>query len=414
MTKCNTRRRYGVSNITCASIIAVFAVQVASAHGTTTPPDEHGARAIEFPDTANHLTLTFDPHTHSVFSDGHVWPRIRVGEAHRDDLDALAVTEHLEYQPHRADIPHPDRNRAYLEAVAAAQGSNLLVVAGSEITRGAPGGHMNAVFLSDANALIKVEIPPVDATDVSAFYDAASQWPAEEAVAAANEQGAFVFWNHSWWGEGITDGKARMGDFHRKLARSGQLHGIEIANGGSYSEEAFEIAEKHDLALIGVSDVHNLIDWDYEPHTGGHRPVTLVFARERSVDAMREAMFEQRTVVWFKNLLIGRPRELDPLLAASMSIASVDQSATTDIVRVTIENHSDAEFQLRNLTDHTFMSQPDIIAIQPHGELSLAVKPEKPRTSFELEFEVQNALRAPKKHPRITWTIEVEPRAEPE
>ena len=60
-----------------------------------------------------------DLHTHSVFSDGHVWATIRVSEALRDGLDGLAITEHLEFQPHLADIPHPDRNRAYEEALFA-------------------------------------------------------------------------------------------------------------------------------------------------------------------------------------------------------------------------------------------------------------------------------------------------------
>ena len=84
-------------------------------------------RAIEFPDTADYQTLTVDLHTHSVFSDGHVWPKIRVEEALRDQLDALAITEHLEYQPHRADILHPDRNRAYDIAADAAKNSDLIV-----------------------------------------------------------------------------------------------------------------------------------------------------------------------------------------------------------------------------------------------------------------------------------------------
>jgi hypothetical protein len=38
---------------------------------------------------------------------------IRVEEALRDGLDGIAITEHLEWQPHLKDIPHPDRNRAY-------------------------------------------------------------------------------------------------------------------------------------------------------------------------------------------------------------------------------------------------------------------------------------------------------------
>ena len=134
-------------------------------------------RAIEFPDTASYQTLVVDLHTHSVFSDGHVWPKIRVEEALRDRLDALAITEHLEYQPHRADILHPDRNRAYDIAADAAKDSDLIVIRGSEITRDAPAGHINAVFIDDANKLIKVDKPPADTSDVLAYYSAAKNGP---------------------------------------------------------------------------------------------------------------------------------------------------------------------------------------------------------------------------------------------
>ena len=61
---------------------------------------------IIFPDVEGRLTLISDLHTHSVFSDGHVWPNIRVSEAQRNGLDVLAITEHLEYQPHISQIPH--------------------------------------------------------------------------------------------------------------------------------------------------------------------------------------------------------------------------------------------------------------------------------------------------------------------
>ena len=80
-----------------------------------------------------------------------------------------------------------------------------------------------------------------------------------------------------------------MNDFHRSNARKGLLHGIEIANGDWYSEEAFSIALDHGLTLMGVSDVHNLIDWDYQPHAGGHRPVNLVFTKERTPAAIKAA-----------------------------------------------------------------------------------------------------------------------------
>ena len=79
-------------------------------------------RVIAFPKLQDgRSVLAVDLHTHSVFSDGSVWPDVRVGEAKRDGLYAMAVSEHLEYQPKAADIPHPDRNRSYQLATQAAE-----------------------------------------------------------------------------------------------------------------------------------------------------------------------------------------------------------------------------------------------------------------------------------------------------
>jgi hypothetical protein len=387
------------------SIVSLIFPVLAVAHGTASQPDELGERAIVFPDTAQHLTLTTDLHTHSVFSDGHVWPILRVGEALRDGLDALAITEHLEYQPHRADIAHPDRNRAFDDASSAATGSNLLIIRGSEITRQSEAGHINAVFLSDANKLIHVETPPVDQADVSAYYQAASMWPAQNAVDAAEQQGAFVFWNHPFWSSSATDGIVRMLDFHRTNIEENKLHGIEIANGAFYSEEAFALALEHNLALIGTSDIHGLIDWDYEPHNGGHRPVTLVFADERSTDSIREALFARRTVVWYKNLLIGRPAHLQPLLEACLSITRATSRPDSSMVDVTISNNSDANFELRNTSKYTFMTDSDRVRVPAHGEIKLLVKPGAIMTQLELSFVVQNALTAPKQSPSITLEV---------
>ena len=82
----------------------------------------HGGRKMVFPTAVSGgLILPVDLHTHSVFSDGNVWPTIRIEEAQRDGLAAMAVTEHIEYQPHAADIPHPDRNRSFRLASDAAK-----------------------------------------------------------------------------------------------------------------------------------------------------------------------------------------------------------------------------------------------------------------------------------------------------
>ena len=371
---------------------ALLVSSVLSGHGAVRT-GKAGDRVIEFPDTDEYQTLVVDLHTHSVFSDGHVWPNIRMAEAILDGLDAIAVTEHAEWQPHMADIPHPDRNRSYEEARASVpEDSELIVIAGSEITRGAPIGHMNAVFIQDANKLLEVGDAPVP-FDARQYSRMAGQWPAQSAVDAANEQGAFVFWNHSW--SIFDDSKTVMNDFHRVNAANGKLHGIEIVNGRTYSEESFQLALDFDLALIGVSDVHNLIDWDYKPHEGGHRPVNLVFAAGKTSAAIREALFAKRTVVWWKNLLLGRERDLSPLLDASIQVESATYGRNSKVLQVELTNSSDARFLLDNTTDYTLVSDHDVIEVAPHAETTLLVRTGDQLDRVMLEFEVLNALTAP-------------------
>lgn len=394
-----------------AFAFATLLTATASAHGDAPIPDEVTERAIVFPDTAEYKTLVVDLHTHSVFSDGHVWPRIRVEEALRDGLDALAITEHLEYQPHRSDIPHPDRNRAYDHALASAQESELLVIRGSEITRDAPVGHLNAVFIEDANALLKVDASAAELEDPTDYWKEANTWSVQEAIDAANDQGAFVFWNHPGFATGASDGIPRTDAFHRRNAKAKKLHGIEVANGKWYWEDAFKIALKHDLVLIGVSDVHDLIDWDYTPHEGGHRPVTLVFAEERSVSGIRDALLAGRTVIWFQNLLIGRAEHLQPLIEASLSVSKVKYLdggffEDSEIAEVVLSNVSDVRYELRNRSSYTDLLSPDRVEVPPHSSVSLRLSTGKKLD--ELEFEVMNALVKPEKHPTIEWAVSPE------
>jgi hypothetical protein len=100
-----------------AFLLAFSCLFSASAQNAT---PEEGTRAIEFPDIPGYVTLKCDLHMHTVFSDGSVWPDIRVQEAIRDGLDVIAITDHVEYQPKKKDIPHENRNRGYELALKSA------------------------------------------------------------------------------------------------------------------------------------------------------------------------------------------------------------------------------------------------------------------------------------------------------
>ena len=396
------------------------------AHGKvgSVAKDENLNGVINFPDVKGRLTLISDLHTHSVFSDGHVWPNIRVAEAARNGLDILAITEHLEYQPHIAQIPHKDRNSAFLEANEAAEGSSLIVLAGSEITRDMPPGHINAVFIKDANKLFNIDLPKNDKEKeilnkkiremqwgaepaIKEHYILGNMWPAEKAVEAANQQGAFLFWNHPDWYRQATDGIARLKPMHRKMINKGYLHGIEVVNGSTYSEEAFRIAIENNLALIGTSDVHDLIEWDYDAHKNEHRPVTLIFAKRRTEKSIREALFDRRTVVVYKDKLIGRNNDLMPLLKSILNAKSDGYRKGTRILKVEITNNSSSDMTLKNLSLVNFVDGDDFIVVPKKGNVNLNVKTLEKLKNLNLQFEVLNALTAPKQNPVIEFEIRI-------
>src|SRR4030042_5681465 len=67
---------------------------------------------INIPDITGYKTLKCDFHMHTVFSDGDVWPTFRVNEAWRDGLDAIAITDHIEYRYRKNELPK-DENKSY-------------------------------------------------------------------------------------------------------------------------------------------------------------------------------------------------------------------------------------------------------------------------------------------------------------
>lgn len=366
---------------------AGFVLTLLLATAAAVTPTSGQSRVIEFPDVDGYRTLAVDLHTHSVFSDGSVWPVIRVQESERDGLALLAVTEHLEYQPWAADIPHPDRNRSFEVATeyAAAEAPGVIVVNGAEITRDMPPGHCNAVFVSDANALLRPDV-------IEVFEE-------------ANRQGAFVFWNHPNWIPQRHDGVARLTDMHRRLIADGLLHGIEVANEHTYSAEALQIALDHGLAILGVSDVHGLVDWDYDVHGGGHRTVTLVLAEERTAESIRQALRANRTAAWKDNELIGREDVVVPLLEASIQVTGV-RYRRGSVLAVTLVNRSGGSFELLSVGPQRFYDRAAVVNVPAYGTVELSVTGEN-SADFELSFAVLNAVVAPETHPTLRLGVQV-------
>ncbi|MDX1285203.1 MAG: hypothetical protein R3182_09330, partial [Draconibacterium sp.] len=229
-------------------------------------------KVINIPDILDYQTLKCDFHMHTVFSDGTVWPTVRVQEAWAEGLDAISITDHIEYRPHSKDVV-ADHNRSYDIAEPLSKQMNIILVRGTEVTRNMPPGHLNALFITNANL--------VDREDV------------KDALREARDQGAFIMWNHPGWKSQQPD-TTLWWDEHTDLLESDLMHGIEVFNSRSYYPEALDWANEKNLTMVGVSDAHGPMHV-----TEGHRPMTLVFAKSRTEGGIKEAMFSRRTAVYF-------------------------------------------------------------------------------------------------------------------
>jgi len=307
----------------------------------------------------------------------------------RDNLDAISITDHLEKLKHGEDIPMPDRNRSHAEALKAAEGSDLIVIQGTEITRSMPPGHANAIFITDTNKVLVDD--PIDA------------------YRAANSQGGFVFWNHPTWIGQDDDGVAELTPMHEQLISEGLLHGIEVVNEDTYSDEALQIALDNKLTIIGTSDIHGLIDWQYNVPSGGHRPLTLVLAKDRTAEGIQEGLVAGRTVALIDDSLIGRAEYVVPLVEASLIPGKAEYQRESSVVALTLRNNSSVSFTLENTSRFNFYTHTDVVTIPAMSDKVIQVKTLERLAKFELTFKALNVVTAPGEHPEVTIQVTVDP-----
>jgi 3',5'-nucleoside bisphosphate phosphatase len=283
---------------------------------------ENARKMIHIPDIPGYKTLKCDFHMHTIFSDGDVWPTVRVDEAWKHGLDAISITDHIENNPSKQFV-NGDDNSSYEIAKPYADKKGMLLIKGSEITRSMPPGHFNALFITNSNQLDKPD-----------YMDVFEE---------AKKQGAFIIWNHPGWKPQQPD-TCKWWDVHTELLNKGMLHAIEVFNEQEYYPAAFDWCNEKGLAYTAASDAHEPIG-DFYNLSDYHRPMTIVFAKERTEEALREAMFAGRTVAWFANFLAGKEEFLHEIFKRSLEVKLISENDARRTYSVV--NNSDVPFTIK-------------------------------------------------------------------
>ena len=329
---------------------------------------------IRIPEIMGYKTLKCDFHMHTVFSDGLVWPTVRVDEAWREGLDVISITDHIEYQPHKDDVP-TKHNRPYEIALPRARERGILLIRGAEITRDTPPGHFNAIFLEDAT--------PLDTKELL------------DAMEAASKQGAFIWWNHPNW---KPDKKGWL-DIHTELYEKKYLRGIEVVNGLDYEPEVHQWGLDKNLTFMGNSDMHDPSPVD-KTTPERHRPMTLVFAKEKTREAVKDALVNGRTAVWYNDQLIGKREYLQAILDKAVAIRDIEYEGE-DTIRLALMNNCDIGLKL----DRTEGPGPKELVIPPNGKALLKLKVKSIESQTELSYTARNYLIGPNKGMPVNFTI---------
>ena len=273
---------------------------------------------IVVPNIPGYQTLKGDFHIHTVFTDATVWPATRVQEAIWEGLDVIAITEHIDtrhqkYVNQGVFTEKCDRNFSY-EIAKKAAGKNILIVHGGEISRGMPPGHFNCLFVKDNEALCAAAESQDKETNNNNVV------AMKNGLAEARNQGAFIMWNHPNWCKQAPN-ETKMWKEHKDILKDGKMDAIEIYNMAcGYTPEGHKWALENNLAMLGNSDCHAPFFMEVDYLHGAHRPVTLVFAKEKSLNGVREALDARRSAVFAEGNVYGREQEVLPLLEACLKV----------------------------------------------------------------------------------------------
>ena len=320
---------------------------------------------------------------HTVFSDGTVWPTVRVQEAWTEGLDAISITDHIEYRPHSKDVV-ADHNRSFEIASPLAKQLDILLIRAAEITRSMPPGHLNALFIKNANLLDRENV--------------------NDAIKEARDQGAFLLWNHPGWKAQQPD-TTQWFDEHTLLLKKDMLHGIEVYNSSEYYPEALDWAKEKKLTMFGNSDVHGPMVVNE-----GHRPLTLVFAKSRTEGGVKEALFNRRTVVYFDNTLVGNSALLEPLFFASLKYDKVPlklRNGGSKVISVT--NNSDVDYELELIQPGVGIDAPETLILKAHHVTPITLSGNSDEIAWAKEinlyYNVKNMFTASDENLAITFSF---------
>lgn len=312
---------------------------------------EEARTNIVLPGLYGYNVYRADLHNHTIYSDANVTPAFRVREAWMDGLDVIAVTDHLECRNLEVqmidymkkylqegvteavnarvfDVPDDgrpfmtDQNYPITLAQKEAKKYDITVIPGTEISRNPNvAGHFNALFTTDLNTV----------------YDR----DPKKSLLKAKAQGALIMHNHPGWRRKNVE---RI-PFAQEVYDEGIVDGVEVMNGRGFHTKALDWATDYNLFITSNSDAHYSTHELYGVH-GVLRNMTFIFAKDKSLDSLKEAIKAHRTIAWSFGIMAGKKQILEDFFKACVQ-CDVLSTSETGVRTVSIKNNTSLDYIVR-------------------------------------------------------------------
>ena len=141
-------------------------------------------------------------------------------------------------------------------------------------------GHYNALFIEDANTI----------------YDA----DPIVSIKNAREQGAIIVQNHPGWRRKNLE----VLEFEQKVYDQDLIDGVEIMNGSEFYPTVIDRALEKEMFMAANTDIHGTTARDYTS-VGQLRDMTLILAKDKSLDSVKEALKARRTLAYAYGSIAG-------------------------------------------------------------------------------------------------------------
>ena len=329
------------------------------------------------------LLISGDFQTHTVFSDGHVWPTFRVDEAWTNGLDALSITDHHNYFTRKKYVKTGNLNQSYNSSKNMAKKLNITLIKGIEWTGFSPHIHCNILFVKNANKYKNTTLL--------------------EALQEAKRQNSVVFWNHPCGHLGKDD-KVVMYPDVIKYVKQGLIHGVEAMTLRQNCLQILDFANKYNLTVYGNSDIHR----SHKISLGNHHPRTLIFTKSKLQSDIKKALIQGNTLAYGFNMIYGKQHLIKKLVTGAVQILN-PQLKYEKTLNIKLKNISSIPFQIHYNSYHNYLHLEKHFTIKENAISILPIKiyPKFTEKNIQIFFRIINSYYNSKNQVQIKLSFSI-------